>query len=228
MNKEDVLQNLVNTGIVPVVRANSENNVLAVIEALIEGGIPIAEITMTVPNAIAIIEQCSKAFGHELTVGAGTVTDARTCLGAIDVGSRFVVTPTVETDIITICKQKGVCVIGGGLTPTEILSVWEAGADAVKVFPAKAAGGPAYIRMLREPFPHIPLVPTGGVNLETLAQYFEAGATFVGSGGDLVNKEAVESGKVELIRQRSRQYLSRIRDVRARIPYPSPLQKPSR
>jgi len=215
MDKKTVFQNLVAVGIVPVIRSSSAKNVLLAIKALMEGGIPVAEVTMTVPNALAAIEECAREFGGHLTLGAGTVTDEETCRKAIEAGSQFIVTPSVKTDIIRICVQNDVCVIGGALTPTEILTVWEAGAAAVKVFPAKAVGGPAYLRMIREPLPHIPLVPTGGVTLETLPEYLGAGAAFVGAGGDLVNKGAVEAGKAELITERARQYVAAIRAARS-------------
>lgn len=215
MNRETVMQNLIKAGVVPVVRAKSRKNLLKVVEALISGGLSIAEITMTIPSALESIEQCAKTFGDALTLGAGTITDSATCLRAIDSGSHFVVTPTVNLDVLNLCRKKDTCVIGGALTPTEILSVWEAGADAIKVFPAKAMGGPQYIKMLHEPLPHVPLVPTGGVSLETLADYFKAGAIFVGAGGDLVNKEAVDSGRVDVIRERARRYCRQIQGVRA-------------
>jgi 2-dehydro-3-deoxyphosphogluconate aldolase/(4S)-4-hydroxy-2-oxoglutarate aldolase len=215
VDKTTVFGKLVETGIVPVIRADTEKETLLAIEALLAGGIPVAEITMTVPDAITIIERCVRDFADRLLVGAGTVTDSATCAKAIAAGSRFVVTPAVKTEVIELCRKEGVCVIGGALTPTEILAVWEAGADAVKIFPAKAVGGPAYIRMIHEPMPHIPLVPTGGVSLETVEGYFDAGAAFVGSGGDLVNRRFLKNGERGLITERAAEYLSRIKEIRS-------------
>jgi 2-dehydro-3-deoxyphosphogluconate aldolase/(4S)-4-hydroxy-2-oxoglutarate aldolase len=214
MKKKTVFQALRQTGVVPVIRTESEKNVLAAVTALIDGGIPVAEITLTIPNAIRMIENCIKHLGDKVILGAGSVTQAVECENAIKAGCRFIVTPTVKTEVIAICRRAAVCVIGGALTPTEILNTWEAGADAVKVFPAKAVGGPAYIRMIHEPLPHIPLVPTGGVNIETLADYIAAGAAFVGAGGDLAGKVLIAAGKTEEITTRARQYVAVIKKMR--------------
>ena len=201
-------------GVVPVIRADDERTALGAAEALIEGGIPICEITMTVPGAIKVIASLSSDFAEVLTIGAGTVTSVKMCQNALAAGCRFVVTPTVNLEIISLCKKEGICIIGGALTPTEILSVWKAGASAVKVFPAKAVGGARYIRMIREPFPEIDLVPTGGVDLNTLPEYLKAGAVFVGAGGDLVNKVVLNEGKFFEITKRARQYREVIQKVR--------------
>jgi len=214
MERQAVFQSLKNAGIVPVIRSSSSKKVLQIVEALMKGGIAVAEVTMTVPRAIETIEQCANEFGTHLTLGAGTVMDDAVCTRAIDAGSQFVVTPTVRIEVVKKCKEKNICVIGGALTPSEILAVWETGADAVKVFPVKAMGGAAYLRMLSEPMPSIPLVPTGGVTLETLEEYFRAGAVFVGAGGDLVNKKEAEAGNFAWIAERSRQYVTAIRKAR--------------
>jgi 2-dehydro-3-deoxyphosphogluconate aldolase / (4S)-4-hydroxy-2-oxoglutarate aldolase len=210
MEKQAVLRRLTQVGVVPVVRGESPDNVIRAVEALLAGGIPIAEITLTVPGALGVIERCVALFGDRLTVGAGSVTDASLCAEAIDAGSLFVVTPTVKHEVIDVCKRRTCLAIAGALTPTEILAVWEAGADAVKVFPAKAMGGPTYIRMVHEPLPQVLLVPTGGVTLETLPEYFQAGVPFVGAGGDLVGKNEVESGNSKAIAKRAREYVTAI------------------
>jgi 2-dehydro-3-deoxyphosphogluconate aldolase/(4S)-4-hydroxy-2-oxoglutarate aldolase len=218
MDKQSVLKKIEQVGVVPVVRAESSDNVLAAVEALVEGGIPVAEITMTVPGAVTVIERCAAHFGDRITLGAGSVTSADMCIEVIDAGSVFIVTPVFKAAVIEACKHRGVCVIAGALTPTEIASAWEAGADVVKVFPAKAMGGAAYLRMVHEPLPHIPLTPTGGVTLETLADYFKAGAPFVGAGGDLVDKKAINSGDTQAITERARQYVAAIRAARGLTP----------
>jgi 2-dehydro-3-deoxyphosphogluconate aldolase/(4S)-4-hydroxy-2-oxoglutarate aldolase len=218
MEKQKVIATLTQIGVVPVVRAESADNVVLAVEALVAGGIPVAEITMTVPGAGAVIRRCASHFGDRITLGAGSVTSAAMCTEVIDAGSVFVVTPVFTAEVIAVCKRREVCVIAGALTPSEIFAAWEAGADAVKVFPAKAMGGAAYLRMVHEPLPHIPLIPTGGVTLETLADYFEAGAPFVGAGGDLVNKKAVASGDRRAITERARQYAAAIRVARSRNP----------
>jgi 2-dehydro-3-deoxyphosphogluconate aldolase/(4S)-4-hydroxy-2-oxoglutarate aldolase len=214
MDKQKVMANLTQAGVVPVVRAESADNVVRAVEALLEGGIPVAEITMTVPGAVMVIARCSAHFGERVTLGAGSVTSAAICSEVIDAGSVFVVTPVFKAAVIEVCKRRDVCVIAGALTPTEIFAAWEAGADVVKVFPAKAMGGAAYLRMVHEPLPHIPLTPTGGVTLESLADYFKAGVPFVGAGGDLVNKKAIDSGDAEAITERARQYVAAIRAAR--------------
>jgi len=217
MERQTVFHSLKNVGIVPVIRSSSSKRVLRIVEALIKGGIPVAEVTMTVPRAIKTIEECANEFGTALTLGAGTVIDEATCTRAIEAGSQFIVTPTVRIEVVKTCKEKNTCVIGGALTPSEILAVWEAGADAVKVFPVKAMGGAAYLRMVSEPMPSVPLVPTGGVTLETLEEYFRAGAVFVGAGGDLVNKKKAEAGDFAWITERSRQYVAAIRNARSSL-----------
>jgi len=194
MDKQSVLKKIEQVGVVPAVRAESADHVVRAVEALVDGGIPVAEITMTVPGAVKVIERCAAHFGDRITLGAGSVTSADMCTEVIDAGSVFAVTPVFKAAVIDVCRQRGVCVVAGALTPTEIFTAWEVGADVVKVFPAKAMGGAAYLRMVHEPLPQIPLTPTGGVTLETLADYFKAGVPFVGAGGDLVNKKAISSG----------------------------------
>ena len=209
-----VLKKMIQVGVVPVVRTELEKEVFDAVEALMKGGIPIAEITMTTPNAIAIIEKLLQKFGKRLIIGAGTVTDISQCLEALDVGSQFIVTPILNIDIIRRCKNLNVCVIGGAFTPTEIFTTWQAGADAVKIFPAAAVDGPKYLQMIQQPLPHIPLVPTGGVNLENLPKFLKGGALFVGAGGDLVSQDALKSGNTEAIIEKARQYLSAIQKAR--------------
>jgi 2-dehydro-3-deoxyphosphogluconate aldolase/(4S)-4-hydroxy-2-oxoglutarate aldolase len=218
VDKQKVMANLTRVGVVPVVRAESADNVVRAVEALVEGGIPVAEITMTVPGAVRVIERCAAHFGDRITLGAGSVTSADMCTEVIDAGSVFVVSPIFKAAVIDVCQRRGVCVVAGALTPTEIFMAWEAGADVVKVFPAKAMGGAAYLRMVHEPLPQIPLTPTGGVTLETLADYFKAGVPFVGAGGDLVNKKAISSGDTQAITERARQYVAAICAARGQNP----------
>jgi 2-dehydro-3-deoxyphosphogluconate aldolase/(4S)-4-hydroxy-2-oxoglutarate aldolase len=218
VDKQKVMANLTRIGVVPVIRAESADNVVRAVEALADGGIPAAEITMTVPGAVDVIRRCAAHFGDRITLGAGSVTGAAACTEVIDAGSVFVVTPVFKAAVIDVCRQRGVFVVAGALTPTEIFMAWEAGADVVKVFPAKALGGAAYLRMVHEPLPQIPLTPTGGVSLETLADYFKAGVPFVGAGGDLADKKAVNSGDTRAITERARQYVDAIRAARSQKP----------
>mgnify|MGYP001586660232 CR=1 FL=1 len=218
MDKQTVLSRLKDVGVVPVVRADSADNVVRAVEALAAGGIPVAEITMTVPGAVTVIQRCAAHFGDRITLGAGSVANAAMCNDVIGAGSVFVVTPVFRPEVIEVCRRRDVCVVAGALTPTEIFSAWEAGADVVKVFPAKAMGGAAYLRMVHEPLPQIPLTPTGGVSLETLADYFKAGVPFVGAGGDLVSKKAINAGDMQAITERARHYAAAIRAARGQTP----------
>lgn len=218
MDKQMVIANLTQVGVVPVLRAQSPDNVVLAVEALVQGGIPVAEITMTVPGAVKVIERCAAHFGDRITLGAGSVTSADMCVEVIDAASAFVVTPVFKPAVIEVCRRRGICVVAGALTPTEIVMAWEAGADVVKVFPARAMGGAAYLRMVHEPLPHIPLTPTGGVTLETLADYFKAGSPFVGAGSDLVSRKAIDSGNSQAITERARQYVTAICSARSQNP----------
>lgn len=218
MDKQTVIGILTRIGVVPVVRADSPDHVVQAVEALAAGGIPVAEITMTIPGAVDIIERCCAHFGDRITLGAGSVTGAGMCRAVIAAGSVFVVTPVLKTDVIAVCKDCGVCAVVGALTPTEIFTAWAAGADVVKVFPVKAMGGAAYLRMVHEPLPQIALAPTGGVTLETLADYFRAGVPFVGVGGDLVSKKAIEAGDSRAITERARQYVAAVCAARSQFP----------
>jgi 2-dehydro-3-deoxyphosphogluconate aldolase / (4S)-4-hydroxy-2-oxoglutarate aldolase len=214
MDKQGILNKIERIGVVPVIRSETPDNIIRAVAALVEGGIPVAEITMTVPDAVKVIERCVAHFGDRITLGAGSVTHADVCAEVIDAGCVFVVTPVFVPAVIDVCKRRGVCVVAGALTPTEIFMAWEAGADVIKVFPAKVMGGAAYLHMVHEPLPQIPLMPTGGVNIETLADYFNAGVKFVGAGGDLVSKHAIDTGKTRSITDRARQYVAAIRAVR--------------
>ena len=214
MDKDSVFEQLSRIGILPVIRSDTREEAISAVEALSQGGISVAEITMTVPGAIDVIRDLVNQKSDHLIIGAGTVTSAQECAAAIDAGSQFVVTPIRAPEVIDLCCQKEVCVIGGALTPTEIHATFRQGADAVKVFPAKLLGGPAYLRMLRELFPEISLVPTGGVNLETITEYYRAGAVLVGSGGDLVPRDALRRNDMEYIKTRASQYAALIKKAR--------------
>ena len=214
--KADVLALMRRDGIVPVIRAGSSDQALAIVEALIEGGIRTLEITMTVPDAIGAIAAVSRKFGAEVLLGAGTVTSRAMAEGALDAGAEFLVTPALVLEVIDVARSRGVAVLPGALTPTEVLSAWRAGADIVKVFPASAVGGPAYLRALKGPFPEIPLCPTGGVNLQTIGEFVKAGAAAVGVGGDLVSKAAIARSDFAEITALARQYVDAFEQARPR------------
>jgi 2-dehydro-3-deoxyphosphogluconate aldolase/(4S)-4-hydroxy-2-oxoglutarate aldolase len=203
-------------GIIPVIRADSADAAMAIVEALAEAGLVIAEISMTVPGAIDAIAAVSKRFADKVLVGAGTVTDAETARRAADAGAEFVVTPCLVPKVIDAARGAGVAVLPGGLTPTEIFAAFSAGADMVKVFPAQNVGGAAYLRALRGPFPDIPLVPTGGVTLDNIRAMFDAGAAAVGVGGELISKDALARRDYAAIGALAAKFLDAARTARAR------------
>lgn len=184
-------------GIIPVIRASSPDVALSVVEALARAALTIVEITMTVPSAIDAIGTTVRRYGDDVLVAAGTITDSATAQRAIDAGARVIVSPCLVTEVIETAKRNDVVVIPGALTPTEVFAAVSAGADLVKIFPAQSVGGPAYLRALRGPFPDLALVPTGGVTLENIGDFFRAGATAVGVGGELVTRELLYRGDYE-------------------------------
>lgn len=178
-------------GIIPIIRASSADAVMPVAEALLQAGLPVVEITLTVPNAIDAIGAVAKRFSGKLLVGAGTVTDAEAVRRAVDAGADFIVSPCLVPAVIEAAHRAGVAVLPGALTPTEVFEAFRSGGDMVKVFPAQSVGGAAYLRALRGPFPDIPLVPTGGVTLDNVGEMFKAGAAAVGVGAELVSQDAL-------------------------------------
>ncbi len=214
MDKKAVLERVTTTGLIPVIRAQSADEAAAVVEAIQAGGLSVLEITMTVPNAVALIADVVRRAPDAL-VGAGTVLDPETARACIAAGARFVVSPALNPDTIAACREAGVAVLPGALTPTEVVSAWRAGADLVKVFPANAVGGAAYIKSLKAPLPQIGLVPTGGVNLDTARDFIKAGAAALGVGADLVDLAALRRGESTLITERARRFLALVREVRA-------------
>jgi 2-dehydro-3-deoxyphosphogluconate aldolase / (4S)-4-hydroxy-2-oxoglutarate aldolase len=217
MEKSQVLERIRSVGIIPVVRASSGEEALQAVEAIKAGGLPVLEITMTVPGAVRIIETIAKRFGDEVLVGAGTVLDADTARECVGAGAQFVVSPALNLETIAFCRQAGCAVMPGALTPTEIVQAWSAGADFVKVFPCGALGGASYIKSLRAPLPHIELVPTGGVSLSTAASFIEAGAAAIGVGADLVDLKAIRSGDSEKVTEMTRAYLEAVRTARTKV-----------
>ena len=217
MAKANVLKCIEEVGIIPVVRASSSGDALSIAEVLREGGIPILEITMTVPGAVGVIRQLRKQHGDNVLVGAGTVLDLEAAGQCIRAGAQFIVSPSFNVDILDLCKKRGVAIFPGALTPTEIINAWQAGADAVKVFPCSAVGGPPYLRALRAPFPEIKLIPTGGVSLLTAQEFVAAGAWALGVGTDLVPSKAIGPGESEAVATAARNYLNAIREARSAI-----------
>ncbi len=215
MTKDEVRERVMDVGIVPVVRASTAELALIGAEAVRAGGISIIEVTMTVPGAIDVIAQLGRKLGAEVLIGAGTVLDAETAKQCIDAGAEFIVSPGFDRETVEMVSGAGKVMIAAGLTPTEILAAWKAGSDFVKVFPCGPVGGPRYIRALRGPLPQIPLVPTGGVNLDTAGDFIRAGSAALGVGSELVQAEALRRGNTELISETARKFLSIIKEARA-------------
>ena len=213
MSKQTVSR-LREVGIIPIIRASSADAVVPVAEALLQAGLPICEITLTVPNAIDAIGAVAKRFPGKVLVGAGTVTDAETARRAMDAGAEFIVSPCLVPEVIDAAQRADVAVLPGALTPGEVFAAFRLGGDMVKVFPMESVGGAAYLRALRGPFPDIPLVPTGGVTLENMAEMFKAGAAAVGVGTELISKDALDRRDYAAIGARAKQFLAAVRDAR--------------
>lgn len=214
MSRVEVIKQIKDTGIIPVVRASSAEEAMRAIDAIRAGGISVLEITMTVPGAVALIEEVAATCGEDVLVGAGTVLDPETATACISAGAKFVVGPALNFDTIACCRRNDVAVMPGALTPTEVVQAWNAGADFVKVFPAGAVGGPSYLKALKAPLPQIELVPTGGVSLKTAADFIKAGAAALGIGADLVDLKAIREGQSQLITDRAKQFVQIIREAR--------------
>lgn len=207
MTQAAILSSIIEIGIVPVVRTESAESAIRAIQAIYRGGIRSAEITMTVPGAIRALEKVADEFGDRMTLGAGTVLDPETARACMLAGAEFFVTPTLKLATIEMAKRYSKVIMPGALTPTEILTAWEAGADAVKVFPCGAVGGAKYIKAVKAPLPHVLLVPTGGVNLETLPEFLKAGASAVGVGAELIDAQNIREGKYEVFEERAKKFL---------------------
>ena len=195
MTSEQILKRIGDIGIVPVVRASSSQHALDAVEAIEAGGIPIVEITMTVPNAISTIRQVAANCGDHVLVGAGTICNAQQARESIDAGARFLVSPGLSVAVLEVARTLGVPAIPGALTPTEIMAAAEAGAKAIKIFPCGSVGGAKYIKALRGPFPDLDFIPTGGVNPANIAEFFASGAFAVGMGSDLIDAVALRDGR---------------------------------
>ncbi len=213
---KEALSKILEEGIVPVIRVSSAQEAFEVAKALKEGGISVIEVTMTVPGAMEVIREVSHKFGKDVLLGAGTVLDPETARAALINGARFLVSPSLNPEVIRMSNRYSAVVIPGALTPTEILTAWEGGADLVKVFPIAQVGGPAYIRALQGPFPNIPLVPTGGVNLQNTAEFIRSGAAAVAAGGELVDKKALASKQFSVIVENAQKFLAEVRKARGK------------
>lgn len=213
MNKEDQLRQVLDCGIVAVIRSPDSQQLVEAARALADGGVSVVEITMTVPDALDVVRQVRKTLGDRVLLGAGTILDPETARAALLAGAEFLVAPTLNLDVIKVCQRYSKLVMPGAFTPTEILTAWEAGADIVKVFPADVVG-PAFFKAVRAPLPQIRMMPTGGVDLNTAASFLQAGACCLGVGGQLVEPKAVAERNFDRIRDLARQYVEIVRRVR--------------
>jgi len=214
MTRDQAAAKIREVGLIPIVRAASAKHAQQAAEAVCAGGIPIVEITMTVPGAVDLITQLAKTVGNEILIGAGTVLDAQTAQRCIDAGAEFIVSPGFDAETIQHVKRLGKLMAAGALTPTEVVNAWKAGSDFVKIFPCGAIGGAKYIKALKAPLPQIPMIPTGGVNLETAADLIRAGAEALGVGAELVSAAALQSGNTKEITEMARKFAAIVRQTR--------------
>ncbi len=215
-SKEKALALIRETALMPVIRVATRQQAMCAVEGIVAGCIPIAEVTLTVPGALEIIKELTASYGDRLLVGAGTVLDAETCRLAVLAGAEFIVSPALDVPTIQMARRYGKVSIPGALTPTEVLAASQAGADLVKIFPCGSVGGPAYIRALKGPFPHIDVVVSGGVTLDNATQFFAAGAKALAVGEVIFEREAVRQGKAEVISANARRFAEIIRAEHSR------------
>ncbi|TEU12421.1 MAG: bifunctional 4-hydroxy-2-oxoglutarate aldolase/2-dehydro-3-deoxy-phosphogluconate aldolase [Anaerolineales bacterium] len=203
MDKREMMELIQKTGVIAIMRAKSSDQLLAAADAIKAGGVQVIEVTMTTPGALDVIRQATERYGADVLFGVGSVLDPESARAAILAGAQFVVSPTLNLKTIELCHRYSIPVVPGAYTPTEILTAWEAGADMVKVFPA-SVGGPAYFKAIKAPLPQVKLVPVGGVNLDTTADFIRAGADAVGVGSALVSQKLLEAGDFAALTERAR------------------------
>jgi 2-dehydro-3-deoxyphosphogluconate aldolase / (4S)-4-hydroxy-2-oxoglutarate aldolase len=216
MNRETVRRRIEEIGIIPAIRVSSVEDAIFAVEAVAENGIPVAEVTLTVPGAIDAIRELARKH-PDLIVGAGTVPDTETAWRCLDAGARFLTSPGLDLEVVDFARKQRVTVFPGALTPTEIMAAWKAGADFVKVFPCAPMGGVNYIRTLKAPFPDVPLIASGGVGQQTAADFFRAGAVAIGVGRDLISPEAIRRREKNWIRELAQRLLQIVAEARAPV-----------
>lgn len=217
MTTEDVIRKIGEVGIVPVIRAASVAEATQAVQAICAGGIPVVEITMTVPNAVSVIREVAQQHGAEVLIGAGTVTTAAQAEECLRAGAEFLVSPGLAVPVLAVARANAKLAIPGALTPTELMSAQDHGAKLVKIFPCGNVGGPKYLRSLKAPFPEARLIPTGGVNLANAADFIAAGAFALGVGADLVDAASLREGKHEKITAAARELVQVIAMARASL-----------
>lgn len=213
IRKSDKIALIRSTGIIAIMRAKSSNQLIAAAEAIHAGGVRVIEVTMTTPGALEVIAAASSQFGEEVLFGAGSVLDPETARAAILAGAGFIVAPTLDLKVITVCQRYNIPIIPGCFTPTELLAAWEAGADLLKLFPAEV-GGPGLVKAILAPFPHFEIVPVGGVDLANAGDYIRAGAVALGVGSSLVSQKLLDSGNLAELTRRAAAFIEVVRDAR--------------
>ena len=217
MTKQTILSTIREIGLVPVVRTASADSAFKAIEAIYAGGVLTAEITMTVPGALGVLDKLADHFGDRMLLGAGTVLDPETCRACMLAGAQFFVTPALNFKTIEMAHRYGKPIMPGALTPTEVLAAWDAGADLVKIFPCDNVGGPKYIKALKGPFPQIEMIPTGGVSLTTAGDFLKAGASAVAVGGELVDAKTIKEGNYAIFTERAKRFLDVVKAARLEL-----------
>ena len=214
MSKPEIIDRIVNPGIVAIIRADSSEQLMGAAEALYEGGVTGMEVTMTTPNALQVINDVAKRFGKKVLIGVGTVLDTESCRAAILAGSLFVVTPVTRPEVITLCNRYGIPIAAGAYTPTEALTAYEAGADFVKIFPADQLG-PQYIKNILAPLPQLQIIPTGGVTVATVDAFIKAGCVALGAGSSLVSKDILKNQDWKKLTETAAAFVEAIKKARA-------------
>ena len=214
MERLAVLERIREVGVLPVLRATSADSAMALADAIAEGGIAAMEVTMTVPGAIGVMRRLA-VERPELLIGAGTVLDPETARICILEGAQFVVSPAFNPHTVSLCRRYSIAVLSGALTPTEVITAWEAGSDIIKVFPASAMGGAKYLKSLKAPLPQVELIPTGGVSLANAKDFLDAGAFALGVGADLADEQAVREGRSSAVTHIAKQYAEIVHSYRS-------------
>ncbi len=214
MNSEQKLNLIRSTGIIAIMRANKSEQLIDAAQAILEGGIRVIEVTLTTPGALKVISKVTENFGDNILFGAGTVLDAESALSAINAGADFIVSPNLNIEVITLCLRYGIPVFPGCFTPTEVLTAWQSGATMVKLFPADV-GGPAIIKAIRSPLPQVEIIPVGGVDLRTAADFIRNGASALGVGGSLVNQKILNGGDFSQLTRLAKEFLVEVAKGRA-------------
>jgi len=215
MAKSEKLDLIRETGVIAIMRAQSSSQLIAAADAIKHGGVNVIEVTMTTPGALSVIAKATERYGEQVLFGAGTVLDAETARSAILAGAGFVVAPTLNLEMIALCNRYGVPIIPGCYTPTEMLTAWEAGADMIKLFPA-SVGGPGLIKAILAPLPQLEIVPVGGVDLSTAAEFIEKGAVALGVGSSLINQRLLDAGDMEELTRRAAAFIEEVHKGRGR------------